>query len=82
MKLMKCPINGIRPIQEFAYGGPFRPMPSPKEATDGEWANYVFHRSGEPDVKKEWWYHIASGTWFIAERDTLKDEIIRTYLYE
>ena len=38
--------------------------------------------AGEPGVKKEWWYHIASGTWFIAERDTLKDDFVRTYLYE
>jgi sarcosine oxidase subunit delta len=32
-------------------------------------------------LKREWWYHIASGTWFIAERDTLKDEIVETYLF-
>jgi len=33
-------------------------------------------------VKKEWWYHIASGVWFVAERDTLKDEFLTTYLFE
>jgi sarcosine oxidase subunit delta len=81
MKLMTCPVNGIRPIQEFAYGGVFRPMPDPGSCSEKDWADYVFHRAGEPGVKREWWYHIASGTWFIAERDTLKDEIIRTYLY-
>jgi sarcosine oxidase subunit delta len=57
-------------------------MPAPEEVSDREWADYVFHRSGEPAVKLEWWYHLASGTWFIAERDTLKDEIIRTYLFQ
>jgi sarcosine oxidase subunit delta len=56
-------------------------MPDPNGSSDKEWADYVFHRSGEPGVKQEWWYHLASGTWFIAERDTLKDEIVRTYLY-
>jgi sarcosine oxidase, subunit delta len=81
MKLMSCPVNGVRPIQEFAYGGPVRPMPEPNQSSDKDWADYVFHRSGEPGIKREWWYHIASGTWFIAERDTVKDEIIRTYLY-
>ena len=45
-------------------------------------ADFIFNRSGAPGVKREWWYHIASGVWFMAERDTLKDEIIRTYLYE
>jgi sarcosine oxidase subunit delta len=81
MKLLKCPINGLRPLQEFAFGGEVREMPDPAQAGDREWAGYVFHRAGEPAVKKEWWYHLASGTWFIAERDTLKDEFLRTYLY-
>ena len=81
MKLLRCPVNGVRPLQEFAFGGEVREMPEPAKATDAEWADYVFNRAGEPDIKKEWWYHLASGTWFIAERDTLKDEFIRTYLY-
>ena len=80
MKLMHCPVNGLRPIQEFAYGGTFRPSPDPGSTTDREWAEYVFCRSGEPGLKKEWWYHIASGTWFITERNTLTDEIVQTYL--
>lgn len=82
MKLLRCPINGPRPIQEFLYGGLFRPMPDPDDASDFEWADYVFNRTGEPQIKKEWWYHLASGTWFLADRDTLKDEILRTYLFE
>jgi sarcosine oxidase subunit delta len=57
-------------------------MPKPDDTTDTEWADYVFNRSGEPGVKREWWYHIASGTWFIAERDTTSDEFVRTYLWD
>jgi sarcosine oxidase subunit delta len=81
MKLLKCPVNGLRPLQEFAFGGEVREMPDPVKATDKEWADYVFLRAGEPGIKKEWWYHLASGTWFIAERDTVKDEFIRSYLF-
>ena len=66
MKLLTCPINGPRPLQEFSFGGEVRPMPDPKSATDVEWADYVFNREGEPGVRREWWYHLASGTWFIA----------------
>ena len=80
MKLLQCPVNGLRSLQEFAFGGEVRPMPDPKKASDSEWADYVFNRNCEPGVQKEWWYHIASGVWFIAERDTLKDEFLRTYL--
>ncbi len=81
MKLLCCPINGVRPLQEFAFGGEVRPMPDAASVSDEAWSDYVFNRAGEPGVRREWWYHIASGTWFIAERDTLKDEFYRTYLY-
>ncbi|MGH8670924.1 MAG: sarcosine oxidase subunit delta [Burkholderiales bacterium] len=82
MKLLKCPINGMRPLSEFAYGGEYRDMPDPDRASDTVWAAYVFNRNGAPGVKKEWWYHIASGTWFIAERDTLTDKVQATYLFD
>jgi sarcosine oxidase, subunit delta len=81
MKLLHCPINGPRPLSEFIFGGEVREMPDPAASTDSQWADYVFNRQGEPGVRKEWWYHAASGTWFIAERDNLKDEFLRTYLY-
>jgi sarcosine oxidase subunit delta len=81
MKLMTCPVNGPRSISEFAYAGELRPMPDPASATDVAWAEYVFHRSGVPGVKLEWWCHTPSGVWFIAERDTATDLIRRTYLY-
>jgi sarcosine oxidase subunit delta len=82
MKILECPINGPRPIQEFHFGGEVRSLPDSSTATDEQWAGYVFNRQGEPGVKREWWYHIASGTWFIAERDNRTDEILRTYLYK
>lgn len=80
MKLMTCPVNGARPTLEFACGGEVRPMPDPNTASDAEWAGYVFHRNGAPGVKKEWWCHVPSNTWFIAERDTARDDILCTYL--
>ena len=81
MKSLRCPINGPRPLQEFQYGGELREMPDPDAASDEEWADYVFHRNGGPAVKREWWYHVPSGTWFIAERDNQSDTVLRTYLY-
>jgi sarcosine oxidase, subunit delta len=81
MKLLHCPINGPRPVTEFAYAGEVRSMPDPDTCSDDEWASYVFNRNGSPSVKKEWWYHVASGVWFIAERDTAADRVLRTYLW-
>jgi sarcosine oxidase subunit delta len=81
MKLLNCPINGLRPVSEFAYAGEVRPMPDPDTCADDEWADYVFNRNGSPGIKKEWWYHIASGAWFIVERDTAADRVLRSYLW-
>jgi len=81
MNIITCPVNGPRPQQEFHYGGQVRPMPKPDQVDDKAWAEYVFYRGGEPGLKREWWYHIASGVWFIAERDNQTDTIVRTYLF-
>lgn len=81
MKIMTCPVNGPRPISEFVYGGEFRPMPDPQTCGDLAWADYVFNRNGAAGVKVEWWCHAPSTTWFMAERDTARDAILRTYLF-
>lgn len=78
---MNCPVNGARSILEFVCGGEVRAMPDPEGVEDGVWADYVFNRSSVPGVKWEWWCHMPSNTWFIAERHTQTDEILRTYLY-
>jgi sarcosine oxidase, subunit delta len=81
MKLIPCPINGLRPVSEFVYGGEVRLMPDPNTTDDDTWADYVFNRAGVPGVKQEWWCHTPSNTWFILDRDTLTDEIMQSYLY-
>ncbi len=81
MKLLRCPINGVRPVSEFHYAGELRSMPDPDRCTDAAWSDYVFNRNGAPGVKREWWLHVSSGIWFIAERDTFSDRVLRTYLY-
>jgi len=79
VKIMVCPLNGPRPVSEFAYGGALRRMPDPDQCSDADWSDYVFNRAGAAGVKREWWCHIASGYWFIAERDTQRDVVIATY---
>jgi len=82
MKIMVCPLNGPRPVMEFAYGGEVRVGPDPDTCSDAEWSAHVFNRSGSPGVKYEWWCHIASGFWFIALRDTARDVVLATLAAE
>ncbi len=79
MKLMPCPLNGPRPLLEFVCGGEVRTMPDPDTCTDAAWASYLFTRDSVPGIRREWWCHIPSGYWFVAERDTARDEIVKTY---
>ena len=53
MKIMPCPLNGPRNISEFACAGEVVIAPDPNRCGDGEWADYVFNRSGEPGVRRD-----------------------------
>lgn len=79
MKLMNCPLNGPRNISEFLCFGAVRPALDPASCSDRDWADHVFMEANRAGVVHEWWYHLASGYWFVAERDTRTDEILATY---
>ena len=79
MKTMPCPLNGPRNITEFVCAGEVRVMPEPAAASDAEWADYVFMEANAAGIVREWWCHVPTSYWFIAERNTVTDEILRTY---
>ena len=79
MKMMPCPLNGLRNISEFIYGGEVRDMPDQNHCSDQEWADYVFNQSNQIGIVREWWLHAPSNYWFIAERHTATDQILRSY---
>jgi sarcosine oxidase subunit delta len=79
MKVMNCPLNGPRNISEFVWGGEVKPMPDDSKLSDREWAEYVFLENNRAGVVREWWCHVPTSFWFIAERNTVTDEILKTY---
>jgi sarcosine oxidase subunit delta len=54
-------------------------MPDPDSLSDDDWADYVWLSNNTAGVVREWWCHSATNYWFIAERDTVSDEILKTY---
>lgn len=78
MKLIPCPLNGPRNINEFAYGGEVTDMPA-AGADDAAWTDHIFLRDNAAGVVREWWFHVPSAYWFIVERDTVSDSVIRSY---
>ena len=78
--LLTCPVCGPRDVNEFRYAGEVtrRPAgtPSPREL-----AAYVHFRDNVAGVQREWWYHrFGCELWFLAERDTRTNEVLRTEL--
>lgn len=82
MKILHCPLNGPRNVSEFIYGGEYRAPADPASASNREWAEYVFFPKNRAGVVLEWWCHAASSYWFLAERDTRSDEILRVFRVE
>ena len=56
-----------------------RETPDAAAAATPSGPRYLFNRASVPGVKREWWCHTPSGYWFIAERDTARDEFLATY---
>ena len=76
--LLACPFCGPRPVDEFAYSGEVtrRPEESP---TLSELTDYVYFRDNVAGPQREWWQHrMGCGEWFLAERDTRTNEVLRT----
>ena len=81
MKTLHCPLNGVRNIDEFTYGGEYHVEPDRGQADRKTWAEYVFFNANLSGVVTEWWCHTPSSFWFLADRDTVTDEVISTYLF-
>jgi len=79
MKQINCPLNGLRNITEFIYGGEYHPMPDPQTCDKREWVEHVFFHDNIAGEVCEWWCHSATSYWFMARRNTITDEIIDTF---
>ncbi|WP_312795078.1 sarcosine oxidase subunit delta [Tianweitania sp.] len=77
MKILNCPVNGPRNISEFQYLGPVRTVSA--EHGD-ELIETLFYADNPLGIMQEWWRHTPSNTVLIAERHTVTDKIVATYL--
>ena len=79
--LVPCPNCGPRRVDEFSFGGEYqaRPVPTPN-LTDAAWGHYLYGRKNVAGLQTEWWHHrYGCDQWFLAERDTRKNAVHRTY---
>ena len=79
MKILTCPMNGPRNIDEFQSFGPVRTFPDPEATPDSVWARHLFRAENRKGVVIEVWRHVPSNFFFLAERDLVSNEIVRTF---
>jgi len=78
MKIMNCPLNGPRNISEFVWGGEVKERPDPASCSDEAWTTHLFLEDNKAGVVAEWWLHAPTNFWFIAQRNTVTDEVLQT----
>ena len=76
--LLTCPNCGIREVTDFAFGGEVSKRPT-ERPTFRELNTYTYFRRNVAGVQREWWNH-RSGcrAWFLAERNTVTNEVLFT----
>lgn len=80
MLLLDCPFCGPRAEIEFTCGGRSHVQRPPLQATDAEWAQYLFFQPNPKGLLRERWRHVAGcGLWFNVERDTVTHAITQIY---
>jgi len=82
MLRIPCPYCGTRDQDEFKFGGEShleRPA-QPEQASDAEWARYLFYRKNPKGIHHERWLHsFGCRQWFNLARDTVTHEIVEAY---
>jgi sarcosine oxidase subunit delta len=82
MLLIVCPWCGVRPENEFRYGGEAHIARPHNAATldDAAWAEFLYMRSNPKGRHAERWRHIhGCGRFFNCLRDTVSDRVETTY---
>jgi len=79
--LVTCPSCGPREVSELRCAGEVtrRPTSAPSARELNE---YIYFRDNEAGVQREWWFCRVCEDWFLAERNTVTNEVLRTWLPE
>ena len=73
--VLTCPYCGPREVTDFGFCGELNPRPKSAPSLR-ELGEYNYFRRNVAGVQQEWWLHRSGcGEWFIAERNTLTNEV-------
>ena len=78
-----CPWCGLRPLDEFAYGGDAtKKRPTGRKQDDLEaWVDYVYLHDNPAGPHLEYWQHVGGcRSWLVVTRDTTTHDISKSEL--
>src|SRR4029450_10597911 len=79
--LVTCPNCGPREVEELRCAGESTRRPR-EPPTQRELNDYVYFRDNVLGVERRWWFCRVCEAWFLAERHTYTNEVLRTWLPE
>jgi sarcosine oxidase, subunit delta len=80
MMQLNCPWCGVRDEPEFLCGGAAAIVRPAVDASDQEWAEYLYFRHNPKGVLQERWRHAyGCGQWFNVARNTVTHEVLAVY---
>ncbi|NNM61166.1 MAG: sarcosine oxidase subunit delta [Steroidobacteraceae bacterium] len=80
MMRIPCIVCGLRDENEFTCGGTSHLVRPAIDASDRDWAEYLFFRDNPKGLHHERWRHTQGcGQWFNLVRHTLTHEILTVY---
>jgi sarcosine oxidase, subunit delta len=80
MMQIDCPHCGLRPENEFHFGGQSHIQRPPLDCSDETWGDYLFARDNPKGDHAERWRHtFGCARWFNMIRNTVTHEIKAIY---
>lgn len=80
MMKIPCILCGPRDEAEFVCGGAAHIVRPGLDASDREWAEYLFFRDNPKGLHRERWRHVhGCGQWFNVVRDTVSHAVHSVY---
>jgi sarcosine oxidase subunit delta len=76
--LVTCPNCGPREVEELRCAGEVTSRPT-HEPSVRELNEYVYFRGNVAGVQREWWFCRTCEEWFLAERNTVTNDVSRTW---
>jgi sarcosine oxidase subunit delta len=77
--LVPCPNCGPREVEELRNAGETTRRPADTPSVH-DLNTYIYFRDNVAGVQREWWFCRVCEDWFLAERHTVTNEVVRTWL--